>query len=652
MDPDLAVNPFADRVFREPRQPHASVAGLNDHALGKLLAQFKRLHPDGAAADLRRSLSEPAQLVVSPQPGYGKSHLIGRLFTALESRATLIYVAPFQSASLCWQSVLLRTVQELTFPDRSDSHAAAGVEPPTQLDAFAHGVLAHLVAGLIEARRVEHPDPDGAAAWLRANPVESFSLADPDHPWAGWMRVVFEHFHRDLENELRRAGLQTQSPGWLRVLFRYAASRPDDEARALALAWFSGQALEPDEAKTLGLRTGEVMPADTPDQINELCWRRLMDFCGLAAFYRPFVFCFDQTEAYGHAPGLARAFGAVVAQIHLLAPNQMTVVTANQQPWEETVARHMETADRDRFTPLALEGLNRTQAEELVRLRCKGADVPTAQAGAFLANGWLTGRFPTERNRMGTRQFLQACSARWEAPETWWNAQDRAVADKKAAQAAADGKDGTGGNAELAGWLDRYADDLARKPRRLGFNPDAFRWLTEDVARGRQGWTVSANGSRGREDLLPVVWTPAGDGRKVFVGFEAGNNWKRWRFILNEARACCVSSPSSPPLDRPGRVVGKAVFFRTAEQTRVPGAKWTIAPEMEAARGSFFDVVELDPASTAELYAARALYLDAVAGDVPFSPEDVLDYLVSELEPFWQRIAASLDGHAPDEKQG
>ncbi len=639
MDTEPAVNPFADRVFREPRQPHASVAGLNDHALGKLLAQFKRLRPDGAAAGPRRALSEPAQLVVSPQPGYGKSHLIGRLFTALESRATLIYVTPFQSASLCWQSVLLRTVQELTFPDRSDAPAAPGVEPPTQLDAFAHGVLAHLVAGLIEQGRVEHPDPAGAAAWLRENPVEAFSLSDPDHPWAGWMRVVFEHYHRDLENELRRAGLQTQSPGWLRVLFRYAASRSGDEARTLALAWLSGQALEPDEAKLLNLRTGELTPADTPDQINELCWRRLMDFCGLAAFYRPFVFCFDQTEAYGHAAGLARAFGTVVAQIHLLAPNQMMVVTANQQPWEETVARHMETADRDRFTPLALEGLNRAQAEELVRLRCKAADVSAAQAGAFLANGWLQGKFPTERNRMGTRQFLQVCSTRWEAPETWWNAQDRAVAAKKAAEGGKGGR-----HAELADWLDRYADDLARKPRRLGFNPDAFRWLVEDVARGRRDRTVATNPRSVRDDLLPVMWSPPGDGRKVFIGFEAGNNWKRWRSILQEARACCVSSPSSPPLDRPGTVMGKAVLFRTAEQMRVPGARWTIAPEMEAAKKSFFDVVELDGASTAELYAARALYLDAVAGDVPFSPEDVLDFLVTELEPFWGRIEVPLDG--------
>ena len=644
MDTNLDFNPFADRVFREPRQPHTSVAGLNDHALGKLLAQFKRLHPaaspdeTGAAAKFpaRRTMAEPAQLVVSPQPGYGKSHLLGRLFAALEGRATLIHVTPFQSAGLCWQSILLRTVHELTFPERTGEGEAAvypGGEPPTQLDAFAHGVLAHLVAGLIDAGRVEHADPAGAAAWLRGNPVEAFSLADEGNPWAQWMRVVFEHFHRDMEGELRRAGLQTQSPGWLRVLFRYATSRPEDEARALCLAWFGGQALEPDEAKAIGLRAGEITPADTPDQINELCWRRLMDFCQLAAFYRPFVFCFDQTEAYGHAPGLARCFGTVVAQIHLLAPNQMMVVTANQQPWEETVAKHMETADKDRFTPLALEGLNRAQAEELVRQRCKEWDVPTGQVGAFLNGDWLQGKFPTERNRMGTRQFLQLCGTRWEHAETWWNAQDRAVAEKKAATAVPAGPD-------LGGLMDRYADELARKPKRLGFNPDAFRWLVEDVARDRPGWKVSANTKSVRDDLLPVMWTPPGDGRKVFIGFEAGDNWKRWRSILGEARVCCLSSP----LEHDGTVVGKAVLFRTAGQAKIPGAKWSIAVEMEAAKGRFFDVVELDAASTAELYAARGLYLDAVAGDLPVSAEDVLDFLVKELEPFWQRIEAPVGG--------
>ncbi len=627
-DPIELADPFADWVFREPRQPHtASVGGLNDRALGKLLAQFRRLgspSPAGGPARLRR-LSEPAQLVVSPQPGYGKSHLIGRLFNALEGSATLIYVTPFQSASLCWQSVLLRAVQELTFPDRAEPAETVVGDPATQLDAFAHGVLAHLVARLIETGRIEHPEPAGAAAWLRERPLEAFALADPSHPWSAWLRGVFEDFHHELEAELRRAGLELTSPGWLRVLFAYAASRPGDDVRPLCLGWLSGQALEPAEAALLGLRAGEQTPAELPDQINELCWRRLLDFCQLAGFYRPFVFCFDQTEAYGHSSELARAFGTVIAQMHLTAAHQMTVVTANQQPWEETVARHMETADKDRFVPLPLEGLNRAQAEELIRLRCAGAEVPDDMAGAFAGGDWLVAKFPTERNRMGTRQFLQLCNARWQQPETWWTPD---VPRRGAASAPS--------VPTLAELLDRYADETIRKPRRLGFNPDIFRWLTEEAIKGRTDMVATANAASPR-GYLPVVWLNLSEVPKIFIGFEPGDNWKRWRGILQEAGKCCAP----PPPGEPG-LRSKAVFFRTTEQAPIPGPRWSIAAEVTAAKHSYLDLIELDAGSTAELYAARSLYLDAAAGDLPYQANEVLAFLAHELSPFWERIRQPL----------
>ena len=66
------------------------------------------------------------------------------------------------------------------------------------------------------------------------------------------------------------------------------------------------------------------------------------------------------------------------------------------------------------------------------------------------------------------------------------------------------------------------------------------------------------------------------------------------------------------------------MFFRTPEQPPVPGPRWSIAAEFNEARKSFLDVIELDVGSTAELYAARNLYLDAVAGDLPYSADEVL----------------------------
>ena len=91
----LPVNPFEADVIREPREVTFSVQGLNDGALNHLIAEFQRL----TVGELPRSPIPPpkAQLVVSPEAGYGKSHLLGRLFQAVGLRATQIYLLPFQA---------------------------------------------------------------------------------------------------------------------------------------------------------------------------------------------------------------------------------------------------------------------------------------------------------------------------------------------------------------------------------------------------------------------------------------------------------------------------------------------------------------------------------------------------------------------------
>ena len=111
---DLPANPFEDNVVFEPRDAEQSVHGLNDGPLQTLLRQFARL--ENEPLPRRRPVRLKAQLVTSAEPGYGKSHLIGRLFAALQPRATLVYLPPFQDAGSSWRSILLRIVQELHRP--------------------------------------------------------------------------------------------------------------------------------------------------------------------------------------------------------------------------------------------------------------------------------------------------------------------------------------------------------------------------------------------------------------------------------------------------------------------------------------------------------------------------------------------------------
>ena len=88
----------------------------------------------------------------------------------------------------------------------------------------------------------------------------------------------------------------------------------DPAARQLCLDWLGGQPFDREEAAALGLRPADSIADELPpEEANTLARTRLAELCQLAAFHRPFVFCFDQTEVYGHRPALARAFGLLLA---------------------------------------------------------------------------------------------------------------------------------------------------------------------------------------------------------------------------------------------------------------------------------------------------------------------------------------------------
>lgn len=129
------VNPFEDDVVREPREVSFSVKGLNDAPLNALLAKFSTLD-SGAPPRSRPARAAKTQLVVSPDRGYGKSHLLGRLFTKLGRRATKVYLRPFQDPNKSWHSILLLTIQELDRPDNENEGVLS------QLEALAVGTLA------------------------------------------------------------------------------------------------------------------------------------------------------------------------------------------------------------------------------------------------------------------------------------------------------------------------------------------------------------------------------------------------------------------------------------------------------------------------------------------------------------------------------
>lgn len=613
---ELPLNPFEDNVVFEPREAERSVRGLNDQPLERLQKQFARLemgdYPRTRPAFLK------AQLVTSAEPGYGKSHLIGRLFKAVNKRATVIYIRPFQDASASWRSILLRVVQELHRPDAAIA-LSGGAEGPTQLDVFAHGVIGRLLSSLIKQRRVALHGGDSAtvAKKLSAQPLRAF-----DSP-GGWLADFSEEdFARVLPlcaAEMQGSGLTFHAPpeAWLKVLFTCARSQPHSEQRAICAEWLKGEILPEEDAKHIGLTRPDLSASaadETAAQRNERALGRVQDFCALAGFYRPFLFCFDQTELFTSDPLLMIEFGAVVDRLVSHGLNLMAVVTANLEPWTRLIKKNLQTALHDRFSdPIELEGMNELQAGALARQRLERWNLDEREIERFCDPVWLARTFE-EKKTCSVREFLRRCARRCDE--------------------MGDHRPDVKPEQTLKDFLQHFERELNAKSPQLEFDPDILRWaISPELVRGAV------------EDFQPekfveakryfsIRWENAK--REIYFGFEDSAHWKRWEAIV---RHVSVQSKIFTAQNKPARFV----FLRTPEQPPVPNPKWKMLSSQFEEAANFLRIHVLAPPRMRQLYAAYELYANVVEGNAPFSREETLRFIREQLHPWWMELVSDAN---------
>lgn len=607
----MPINPFENAIVTEPRRIEPPIAGLNDAPLERLSDHLDSLV---VGAPPRVHKSPGVRLVLSPAPGYGKSHLIGRLFQKLSGRATVVYIRPYVNAASCWKSILLKTVQEMEFPEGAQAEACA-TDQPSQLEAFIHGVIVDLAVEGIEAGAILAAE-NRRGGILRFLREADFYALRARRPWVDWVLRDRGHLAHLMDRRLKRAGIQLNaSPvSWIRVLAAYAYRPQELELRQACLDWMKGASLDEEEAEAIGVTQADRPAHDLSiDQADALARERIVDLCALAGFFRPFVFCFDQTENYASAMELAGSLGLVFEGLTAECLNQLTIATANQDPWEKGVKPHWQEAHKHRVLepPLELRGLNRPQAEALVRSRLDGWKADKERIGRMLDTAWLGGIF-SQTPTIGVRDFLFLCSRRWEGSE--------GPAAQPGKKPASEAPQITAPSLE-----DLYTARLNRvktQPKRLVFNPDALYWLVAKVGCREEALKPAPPaGSR----YLAAAWD-LGE-RRVYFGLEAGHHYKRWQAIAREAERLHAADPGS-----------KAVFFRTPDLRPIPGARWKAAAEIEAAKGRSLHLLALSRAEMAALYAAHELFLDAVEGDIPAAPEQAVGYLRERLKGFWEKV--------------
>jgi hypothetical protein len=591
--PSLSPNPFEKDVVHEPRDHPPSVPSLNQETLERLLSRFKNVELSG------ESPSRKAELILSPAPGYGKSHLVGRFFKELGKQAVRVYIPPFETTSSYWQSILLLTVDEL---DQADNWDSRGFDESTQLDAFAESVLRRLAAAAIRRGAIQVIRGDLSAEVFESS--NEISLRAGQDRASVWFRG---HFLDDLLPVLRQqlAPLRLKSAEWPKILYTYLTAPPGSEDRQLCLTWLRYEPLDDTLSASWQLPRAENPVPEPIENVNVGAWTRLSDLCTLSRFYRPFVFCFDQTEGYTVRPELMSQFGNTVSRLVAECSCQLTVVTANQNIWDARLLPGMDVAHRDRFSePHLLKPLSRVEAEELIDLRLKSCSPPEAVVRRLKDPKWLDSVFVGARG-IPAREFMKLCRLRWDG---------KAVADVQ--------------RRPIAEIYQEYLAEFLANPHWLKFDPDTFRWLVQGPI--ITGSDIACKPISLKNGYFELMWQK-GDNTELMFGFlheGQHNQWKKIAQITEEW-----------PSGKSGKLT-KGVFFRTPELSKVPKPSWKAAVEIiERALRRNLELIMLTREETARLYSARDLYNEALAGNADgYSGSEVLEFLGDELGAWQERL--------------
>jgi hypothetical protein len=600
----VEINPFDNVIVSEPRRIEKPVEGLNDLPLAELVHQFQGLEEGGIP---RNTKVGSALFVMSPEPGYGKSHLIGRLFKTLQGRATLVYLRPFTNPSSCWKSILLKMVQEMEFPESAETEFCSEGDY-TQLEGLAHGILKNVVIHGLEEGTITTRNKGALLKYFEKVSVLELRKSKE---WSAWVSEKVSSLALRLNRQLRSAGIRLNSSAgsWLGVLGKYAYSPENYDTRQACLDWLRGGSVDEEQAGLIHIGKADRPSAELAlNDVNELCKERIVDLCCLAGFYRPFLFCFDQTETYAVDPANAQTFGLVVQTIVDECLNQMTVITANQVPWYKTIQPHWQEAHihRLRQPQVELESLTEHQAEELLKHRLEGWNLPEKKVVKMMERKWLNDLFAV-KSAWGVRQFLYECGKRWKVLT-----EGVVIEEPK-------GK-------ELGNLFQSYLQKVRAEPKRMVFDPDVLFWLVREVARDLPGTVVEEHKSQ--KGYFVLRWKAVR--LNIYFGFEPGSNWSRWSAINREAKRLFDETPAT-----------KVLLFRTPELKKMPSPTWKSAPQLHEGKAKYLHILHLNKPEMGELYASYDLYSDAAEGNIPFDRENVLTFIRKQLTSFWARVLES-----------
>ena len=332
-----SVDPFSSRFEVFGRDSKHGVPAVNQEAFEEL----KRL------LDIQEGGDGRVILLRAPRAGYGKSHLLQRVASALGDSHHFIRINLVGGRSTDAAHVLEFVLQALcdVVPDSNTL---------THLDLLARQVLALGLEPLVASGEVPCQDRDGALQALREQPVETFDFHHDRAVTAHWTKSNFEILGPRLAAEVTQlsgASLR-ESSYWVELLFRFSTTAPDNVERSRLLF-------------------ETVFRADLQNQSEGAAEERLHGLLSLLGLVTRVVFVVDDTEGLSTHPPDALELASFLSNLAQCCPGTLVVLSVNGDVWETAFEPRLPGGLVDRLTEneVVLGPLNEEQARQIIEDR-------------------------------------------------------------------------------------------------------------------------------------------------------------------------------------------------------------------------------------------------------------------------------------------
>jgi S-DNA-T family DNA segregation ATPase FtsK/SpoIIIE len=350
-------NPF--RVSRlnnaQDYRPEWDVPSLNEKAVNFLTQEIR------STKGLTRPNPEQRVSVILAAPGYGKTHLFGRITHELGGDVFFVYIPGMDDVKRPLEHVCRYTVDALF-------HSAAG-QPSRIARALARLCHASFKTYLDQFPPSLAPKFQPLALELEAEPDRILDMVGAVKELAPFLKLA-----SSIADRVVPPGVPEPPPHSVMKALALGWS----PAAALARRWLKGESLQDQELDRLGLENEPPQPI----QILQ----------GVAAIFQyrtPVVICCDQMElaliaARETVPELTARFQSILEKV----PNHTLVLSCLEAEWRKDDVTGFEDnafqSFRQRlYPPLKLSRLKEEQAVELVARRLGSAQLAAGRGGAL-----------------------------------------------------------------------------------------------------------------------------------------------------------------------------------------------------------------------------------------------------------------------------